>query len=117
MVRVKRGTTTKERHKKVLARAKGYTGRSSTSFRVAIERVEKGLQYAYRDRRRKKSDYQSLWIQRINSMCRQLGHSYSVFFHQLEQNHIALNRKMLSLLATQEPLTFISLNQLSSAKN
>lgn len=112
MVRVKRGTTTKERHKKVLSRAKGYYGRSSTSFKVAIERVEKGLQYEYRDRRRKKSDFQSLWVQRINSVCRQLGTSYSVFMHQLKQNQITLNKKMLSLLSTQEPMTFVSLNKI-----
>lgn len=113
MVRVKRGITTKERHKKVLSRAKGYYGRASTNFKVAIERVEKSLQYEYRDRKRKKSDFQSLWIQRINSVCRQLGSSYSVFMHSLSQNQVVLNRKMLSLLSTQEPMTFVSLHKMN----
>lgn len=111
MVRVKRGTTTKQRHKKVLARAKGYYGRASKDFRVAIERVEKGLQYQYRDRRRTKSNFSSLWIQRINSMCRFLGLSYSQFMNQLKENQIFLNRKMLSALSVEEPLTFLSLQK------
>jgi large subunit ribosomal protein L20 len=67
MARTKRGVTSHARHKKILDMAKGYVGRSSTNFRIAIEKVEKGLQYAYRDRRRRKRDFRGLWIQRINA--------------------------------------------------
>ncbi len=70
MSRVKRGVTTKARHKKIIKLAKGYRGRAKNCFRVAIQRVEKGLQYAYRDRRTKKRDFRALWIQRINAATR-----------------------------------------------
>ena len=70
MARVKRGVTAHARHKKVLEKAKGYRGRSSTSFRVAIEKVEKAQQYAYRDRRNRKRTFRALWIQRINAAVR-----------------------------------------------
>ena len=70
MARVKRGLTKRQRHKKVLSMAKGYRGRSSSCYRIAHERVEKGLQYAYRDRKRNKSNFRSLWISRINAAVR-----------------------------------------------
>ena len=70
MARVKRGVTSRARHKKILDMAKGYRGRSKNCFRVAIEKVEKGLQYAYRDRRNKKRDFRGIWIQRINAATR-----------------------------------------------
>ena len=73
MARVKRGVTAHARHKKVLELAKGYRGRAKTNFRIAIEKVEKGLQYAYRDRRNKKRDFRALWIQRINAGAREHG--------------------------------------------
>ena len=73
MSRVKRGVTTKARHKKIIKLAKGYRGRAKNCFRVAIQRVEKGLQYAYRDRRNKKRDFRALWIQRINAAVREQG--------------------------------------------
>ena len=73
MSRVKRGVTKHARHKKVIDRAKGYRGRSKNIFRVAIERVEKGLQYAYRDRRTRKRSFRALWIQRINAGTRAHG--------------------------------------------
>ena len=73
MARVKRGVTAHARHKKVLKLAKGYVGRSSTAYRPALERVEKALQYAYRDRRNKKRDFRGLWIQRINAAVREHG--------------------------------------------
>ena len=73
MARVKRGVTTHARHKKVLDSARGYRGRGKNNFRVAIERVEKGLQYAYRDRRNRKRSFRNLWIQRINAGAREPG--------------------------------------------
>jgi len=79
MARVKRGVTAHARHKKVLDLAKGYRGRSKDAFRIAIEKVEKGLQYAYRDRRNKKRDFRGLWIQRINAGAREHGLTYSQF--------------------------------------
>ncbi|MBQ5497743.1 MAG: 50S ribosomal protein L20, partial [Acetobacter sp.] len=85
MARVKRGVTAHARHKKVLKLAKGYRGRSSTSYRIALERVEKALQYAYRDRRNKKRDFRSLWIQRINAAVREHGLTYSRFIGGLNK--------------------------------
>jgi large subunit ribosomal protein L20 len=84
MARVKRGVTKHARHKKVLKLAKGYVGRSSTAYRPALERVEKALQYAYRDRRNKKRDFRGLWIQRINAAVREHGITYSRFMAGLE---------------------------------
>ncbi len=106
MARVKRGTTTHARHKKVLARAKGYRGRASTSFRVAIEKVEKGLQYAYRDRRVRKRTFRSLWIQRINAGARAHGLTYSRFIDGLAKAGIDIDRKILADLAVREPDAF-----------
>ncbi len=99
MSRVKRGVTTKARHKKIIKLAKGYRGRAKNCFRVAIQRVEKGLQYAYRDRRTKKRDFRALWIQRINADTRAHGLAYSQFIKGIKLAGITLNRKMLSELA------------------
>lgn len=99
MSRVKRGVTTRARHKKVIKLAKGYRGRAKNCFRVAIQRVEKGLQYAYRDRRTKKRDFRALWIQRINAATRAHGLAYSQFIKGIKLAGITLNRKMLSELA------------------
>ena len=109
MARVKRGVTTHARHKKVLDRAAGYRGRSSTSFRIAIEKVEKGLQYAYRDRRAKKRTFRALWIQRINAAARSHGLTYSRFIDGLVKAGIELDRKILADLAVHEPDAFESL--------
>lgn len=106
MSRVKRGVTTHARHKKVLKLAKGYRGRNSTNFRIAIEKVEKGLQYAYRDRRNKKRDFRGLWIQRINAGARELGLTYSRFMDGLNKAGIELDRKVLADLAVREPEAF-----------
>jgi large subunit ribosomal protein L20 len=106
MARVKRGVTTHARHKKVLELAKGYRGRASTSYRVAIEKVEKGLRYAYRDRRAKKRNFRGLWIQRINAGVRELGMTYSQFMNGVKRAGIELDRKVLSDLAIQEPEAF-----------
>lgn len=109
MARVKRGVTAKARHKKILKLAKGYRGRAKNCFRVAIEKVEKGLQYAYRDRRNKKRDFRNLWIQRINAGARAHGMIYSKFIRGIKLAGINLNRKMLSELAIHEPTTFESI--------
>ncbi len=109
MARVKRGTTTHARHKKVLDLAKGYRGRSSTAYRIALEKVEKGLQYAYRDRRNKKRDFRGLWIQRINAGVREHGLTYSQFINGLKRAGLELDRKVLSDLAIREPESFAAI--------
>lgn len=109
MARVKRGVTSHARHKKVLKLAKGYRGRAKSSFRVAIQRVEKGLQYAYRDRRNRKRDFRGLWIQRINAGTREHGMTYSVFMNGLKKAGIEVDRKVLSDIATREPEAFAAL--------
>ena len=106
MARVKRGVTTHARHKKVLELAKGYRGRGSTAYRVAIEKVEKALQYAYRDRRNRKRDFRALWIQRINAGARQHGLTYSQFMHGIKLAGLDLDRKVLSDIAIREPEAF-----------
>jgi large subunit ribosomal protein L20 len=106
MARVKRGVTTHARHKKILDLAKGYRGRGSKAYRVAIEKVEKGLQYAYRDRRNKKREFRSLWIQRINAGARLNGLTYSQFMDGLHKSGIEVDRKVLSDIAAQEPDSF-----------
>src|SRR6202140_3321376 len=106
MARVKRGVTGHARHKKVLELAKGYRGRSHTNFRIAIEKVEKGLQYAYRDRRNKKRSFRALWIQRINAGVRELGLTYSQFMNGIKLAGIELDRKVLSDIAIREPEAF-----------
>ena len=106
MARVKRGVTTHARHKKILKLAKGYRGRGSTAYRVAIERVEKALRYAYRDRRNRKRDFRALWIQRINAGAREHGLTYSQFMHGIKLAGLDLDRKVLSDLAIREPAAF-----------
>jgi large subunit ribosomal protein L20 len=109
MARVKRGVTTHARHKKVLERAKGYRGRNSTVYKVAIEKVEKGLQYAYRDRRNRKRSFRRLWIQRINAAARGHGMTYSQFMGGLIKAGIEIDRKVLADLAMREPEAFAAL--------
>src|SRR5499433_501058 len=106
MARVKRGVTTHARHKKILDLAKGYRGRGSTAYRVAIEKVEKALRYAYRDRRNRKRDFRALWIQRINAGAREHGLTYSQFMHGIKLAGLDLDRKVLSDLAIREPAAF-----------
>ena len=103
MARVKRGVTTHARHKKIVDMGAGYRGRASTNFRIAIERVEKGLQYAYRDRRNKKRDFRGLWIQRINAGARELGLTYSKLISGIKKAGIEIDRKVLADLAMQDP--------------
>ncbi|MDI2089954.1 50S ribosomal protein L20 [Commensalibacter oyaizuii] len=106
MARVKRGVTTHARHKKVLEQSKGFRGRSSTNYRIALERLEKSLQYAYRDRRVKKRDFRALWIQRINAAVREHGLTYSRFINGLNKAGIELDRKVLAAIAYDDAATF-----------
>ena len=115
MARVKRGVTTHARHKKVTSRAKGFRGRNKNVFRAAVERSEKAMQYAYRDRRAKKRTFRSLWIQRINAGARQHGLTYSQFMNGLSQAGIELDRKILSDLAVREPDAFKNLVEQAQA--
>tara|TARA_B100001750_G_scaffold114979_1_gene90723 strand:- start:167 stop:532 length:366 start_codon:yes stop_codon:yes gene_type:complete len=109
MARVKRGVQVKARHKKILKMAKGYRGRSKNVFRIAIQKVEKGLQYAYRDRRVKKRNFRSLWIQRINAGARENGMSYSQFIKGINNAEIQIDRKILADIAMNNPITFKSI--------
>lgn len=109
MARVKRGVTAHARHKKVLGLAKGYRGRAKSSFRIAIEKVEKALRYAYRDRRAKKRDFRGLWIQRINAGAREHGLTYSQFIAGVKAAGLELDRKVLADLAAREPDAFRAL--------
>ena len=109
MSRMKRGMIAHARHKKVLDMAKGYRGRNKNVFRVAVEKVEKGLQYAYRDRRAKKRSFRSLWIQRINAATRLHDMTYSRFISGLIKAGIELDRKVLADIALKEPKAFAKL--------
>ena len=115
MARVKRGVTTHARHKKVLKQAKGYRGRNKNVFRAAIERVEKGLQYAYRDRRVRKRTFRALWIQRINAGAREHGLTYSQFMNGIKRAGIEIDRKVLSDLAVREPDAFKTIAEKAQA--
>jgi large subunit ribosomal protein L20 len=106
MARVKRGTTTHARHKKVLEQSKGFVGRSSTNYRIARERLEKSLQYAYRDRRVKKREFRGLWIQRINAAVREHGLTYSRFIDGLKKAGIEMDRKVLAAIAYDDAASF-----------
>jgi large subunit ribosomal protein L20 len=109
MARTKRGVTTHARHKKVVDMAKGYVGRANSNYRIALEKVEKGLQYAYRDRRNRKRDFRGLWIQRINAGAREHGLTYSQFINGVKRAGIELDRKVLSDLAIREPAAFAAI--------
>ena len=109
MAHVKRGVTTKKRHKKIIKMAKGYRGRSKNCFRVAVQSVEKGLQYAYRDRKARKRDFRRLWIQRINAAAREHGLVYSQFMNGLAKAGVEVDRKVLAELAVSEPAAFKAL--------
>ncbi len=109
MAHVKRGVTAHTRHKKIIKLAKGYRGRAKSCFRVAIEKVEKGLRYAYRDRKAKKGEMRALWIVRINAAVREQGLTYARFIGGLKRLGIELDRKQLSDLAASEPAAFKAL--------
>ena len=111
MARVKRGTKQKARHKKILSMAKGYRGRSKNCYRIAIEKVKKGLQHAYRDRKDLKCNMRKMWIVRINAACRNIGVKYNQLIHALETKGLEINRKMLSEMAVRAPENFKNLVQ------
>ena len=111
MARVKRGVTTHARHKKVIDASKGFFGRSSTNYRIALERLEKSLQYAYRDRRVKKREFRGLWIQRINAAVREHGLTYSKFIFGLKSAGIEMDRKILAAIAYDDPASFSAIVQ------
>jgi large subunit ribosomal protein L20 len=106
MARVKRGTTTKARHKRILEQAKGYYGRRKNTIRIAKQAVEKAGQYAYRDRKVKKRSFRALWIQRINAAVRAEGLTYGQFIHGLKLAGVDLDRKVLADIAMHEGEAF-----------
>ncbi len=106
MTRVKRGVTSHAKHKKVLKAVKGQWGRRKNTIRVAKQAMEKAMQYAYRDRRAKKRDFKSLWIQRINAGVRAEGLTYSKFINGLNKSGIQLDRKILAEIAYDNPEAF-----------
>ena len=109
MARVKGGTVTRARRKKILKMASGYFGSKHLLFKTAKEQVMHSLNYAFNDRRKLKSDYRKLWIRRINAACRMNDISYSKFMHGLKIANIQVNRKMLSELAINDPSAFADL--------
>ena len=113
MARIKRGVSTRKRHKKIMKLAKGYHGSRSKTFRVANQAVMRAWQYAYAHRRLRKRDFRKLWIARINAACRQNEMSYSTFIHGLKVAGIEINRKMLADLAINDEKAFADLVQLA----
>jgi len=106
MTRAKSVGSTKRKHKKILKLAKGYRGRAKNCYRTAVQRVEKGLQYAYRDRKTRKRDFRSLWVARINAAAREHGLVYSQFISGLKKVGIEVDRKILAELAVNSPDSF-----------
>ena len=106
MTRVKRGVTSHAKHKKVLKAVKGQWGRRKNTIRIARQAMEKAMQYAYRDRRTKKRNFRSLWIQRINAGVRAEGLTYSKFINGLNKSGIKLDRKILAEIAYNNPEAF-----------
>lgn len=109
MSRVKAGTVTRRRHKKVIKLAKGYYGDKSTKYRVANQQVMKSGNYAYRDRKVKKRDFRKLWIARINAAARLNGMTYSTFISGLKKNGVEVNRKVLADIAVHDGAAFADL--------
>lgn len=109
MSRIKRGTVTKKRHKRLLKQAKGYFGQRKNVFRRAKETLLRAMAYAFVGRKRKKRDYRALFIARISAACKSNGISYSRFINGLNKSDIKLNRKMLSQIAIYEPAVFASI--------
>jgi len=111
MARVRRGVTGHAKHKKVLRAVKGYWGRRKNTIRVAKQAMEKAMQYAYRDRRNKKRDFKSLWIQRINAGVRAEGLTYSKFINGLNKCGVKIDRKILAEIAYDSPEAFKTIVQ------
>ena len=111
MARVKRGVTSHARHKKVLKQVKGQYGRRKNTIRIAKQALEKAMQYAYRDRRAKKREFRSLWIQRINAGVRAEGITYSKFINGLSKCGVTIDRKILAEIAYDSPEAFKTIVQ------
>ncbi|CAJ1391444.1 MAG: 50S ribosomal protein L20 [Roseitalea sp.] len=109
MARVKRGVTAHAKHKKVLKAAKGYYGRRKNTIRIAKQAVEKADQYAYRDRKARKRNFRSLWIQRINAAAREHGLTYGRLIDGLNKAGVEIDRKVLSDMAIHEPAAFAAI--------
>ena len=109
MSRVKRGVTKHARHRKIIGQAKGYYGRRKNTFKAANQAVEKAGEYAYRDRRQRKRNFRSLWIQRINAASREHGMTYGRFINGLTNAGIEVDRKVMADLAVHEPAAFKAL--------
>lgn len=103
MARVKRGVASRSRRKEILEQAKGFRGRQSNVLSIARQRVEKGLQYAYRDRKVRKRNFRALWIQRINAGVREHGMTYALFIDGLRHAGIEVDRKVLADIAVRDP--------------
>ena len=116
MPRVKRGVTAHAKHKKVLAKAKGFRGRRGNVFRIAKEAVMKAEQYAYRDRRQRKRQFRALWIARINAAVREHGMTYSAFMNALKKAAIEVDRKVLADLAVADKVAFAQIANQAKAK-
>ncbi|MFW6415612.1 MAG: 50S ribosomal protein L20 [Thermodesulfobacteriota bacterium] len=115
-MRINRGKTKHQKHKKFLKKAKGYRGSRSKLYTHAKEAVDHALQDAYKDRKRKKRDFRKLWIMRINAASQQHGLSYSKFMHGLKQQEIDLNRKVLADMAVNDKEGFSKLVELAKQK-
>ena len=116
MARVKRGVPAHAKHKKILKKAKGYYGRRKNTIRIAKQAVEKAMQYAYRDRKRKKPTFRGLWIQRINAALRDHGLTYGRFINGLARAGITVDRKVLADLAVKDAAGFKALVDQASAQ-
>jgi large subunit ribosomal protein L20 len=116
MSRIKRGTVTKKRHKRLLKQTKGFWGQRKNVFRRAKETLLRALEFAFIGRKLRKRDFRRLFISRINAACRQNGMSYATFMNSMKKSKIALNRKMLSQLAIFEPDAFTQLTSMVKGK-
>lgn len=109
MIRIKSSSQTKNHVKKILKMAKGFQGRAKNNYTIALEKVEKGMQYAFAHRKVKKRSFRELWIQRINAGCLENNIKYSSLIYCLTKSNIVLNRKIISEIAFLEPYTFKAL--------
>jgi large subunit ribosomal protein L20 len=116
MARVKRGNVARKRRKKILSLAKGFRGSSSKLFRIANQQVMKALRYAYVGRKRKKREFRSLWITRINAAARLEGTNYSALINTLKVSNVSINRKMLAQIAVSDRNSFTQILNSVSGK-
>lgn len=114
-MRVKRGVKAKKRRNKVFERAKGFRGRSKNTIRQASQRVDKAMQYMYRDRKKKKIEFRALWIQRINAAARILGLNYNSLISGLKNANVEIDRRMLAKLGAEQPEAFKAVADLASS--